>query len=321
MPRGRKVSKTNKKTVTFEEPTITPLEPVIQPTLSENLQTDSANSIQKTIHIPVSSSSGNSRYKNLQQKILNAVIEAPPPIVELPKETEEIDVTPVVSPSPSPPHPGLGSGFHVIPEKTFEWDNSAFSIQPPEKLPEPEKPNDDTDDEKEPEDAINIEHTDNEEENDDSSDDSLDGFIEMDLTKEQSPYPPSGYKLDGQGGIERENEPIHIKIGEKRKREEDPHQPTAEDILKLGALRIIAFSEESPYLKGVTRRCAKDPYWNVAFEECQRKWKKTYLKKMSPEYMLLLATGMIFLDVSYTNYKIMKNNNGNAPPSEESQEY
>lgn len=122
---------------------------------------------------------------------------------------------------------------------------------------------------------------------DDDSDDSLDGFITSDKednTQEtqENPNPPSENTTAAPKGRR-------------------PDELSQEDILKLGALKLLSFSESSPYLKGITKKCNEDFLWNAAFAKCIKKWRKTLVTEMKPHYMLLAVTGLMALDVVAAN--------------------
>lgn len=82
----------------------------------------------------------------------------------------------------------------------------------------------------------------------------------------------------------------------KKKVEESQPEVTVDDLLKVGALKIIFYAESSnKMLDGMTLQCAKDPLWNDAFDRLEKKWKAQKLSLMNPEYQLLMATGLIAL--------------------------
>lgn len=88
------------------------------------------------------------------------------------------------------------------------------------------------------------------------------------------------------------------------------HDLSVEDIMKLGALKVLSFTESTPYLKGITQKCNEDVMWNSAFEKCTKKWRKQYAEEMKPEYMLLFVTGLLTIDVIAVNKMKM---DANAP--------
>lgn len=93
----------------------------------------------------------------------------------------------------------------------------------------------------------------------------------------------------------------------------DSEKPaTVEDMILMGCLKIISFGEKVPMLQGITKRTYDDKFWRYCMANCVNKWKKEKLSKLSPEHMLLFATGMVVVDVAYLNYN--KNETVNAAP-------
>lgn len=164
-----------------------------------------------------------------------------------------------------------------------------------------------------------------------SSSDSLNDFIdnsdipppedttaETEKEKEGTAPPPPNTSSDPP-----KQPPPRSSYAEDSWKPKDPFaEPTMEDLLKIGALKLVSFGEDLPNLKGITRRIHEDKFWNMAFSQCQKKWRVEHLSKMKPEYMLLFATGLVTLDVIQMNrYKDKEAQaQAQAPPKETEKE-
>ena len=206
------------------------------------------------------------------------------------------------SPSPPPRRPPPPPKKAPVKRQPKKWLE-----RPPIKKPKYEKKK-----------VVDLQETSDEEDEDDDSDaGSLEDFIveeeeeleNMDeIGEEDYPHLPqeSQFPPDLPSPPEQSTEqsPEQPSPPEQPKSRPPPKATSIDDFLMLGALKVLSFGETLPYLSGITKKTYDSDMFHAAFAQCRQKWKVTYLKKLQPEYLLLLSVGFVVIDCVHENYVI-----------------